>query len=237
MDDPTREPRSDPTPTEPPETSGDALAAAESAAESEAESVAESEATAATESVPAAPEPIAAAVPPPVPPPAVDAWASGGQPAAPPSPPPTAWESPEDVVGPAPGYVFGGAGERLIAYIVDGLLISLIAVVGFVLGTILVVIFWPLGLIVYLATPIVCLAYFPWFWHRTGQTPGLRMFGMRVVRDSDGGPVSVGAALLRLVGYWIDSLVFYLGFIWIFIDKRKRCWHDLIAGTVVIKRM
>ena len=60
---------------------------------------------------------------------------------------------------------------------------------------------------------------------------------MRVVRDSDGGPVSAGAAILRLVGYWIDSLVFYLGFIWIFIDKRKRCWHDLIAGTVVIKRM
>ena len=47
----------------------------------------------------------------------------------------------------------------------------------------------------------------------------------------------VGSALLRLLGlYVIDGLVFYLGFIWIFVDKRKRCWHDLIAGTVVVKR-
>ena len=39
----------------------------------------------------------------------------------------------------------------------------------------------------------------------------------------------------RLIGYWISGIVFYLGYIWIFIDKRKRGWFDLIAGTVVIK--
>lgn len=26
-----------------------------------------------------------------------------------------------------------------------------------------------------------------------------------------------------------------IGYIWIFIDKRRRGWHDLIAGTVVVK--
>ena len=46
---------------------------------------------------------------------------------------------------------------------------------------------------------------------------------------------SAGAAILRLIGYWISAIVFYIGYIWIFIDKRKRGWHDLIAGTVVIK--
>ena len=64
----------------------------------------------------------------------------------------------------------------------------------------------------------------------------MRIFGLRVVRDRDGGPISVGQAILRLFGYWIDGLVFYLGYIWILIDKRKRGWHDLIAGTVVVKR-
>jgi uncharacterized RDD family membrane protein YckC len=29
--------------------------------------------------------------------------------------------------------------------------------------------------------------------------------------------------------------VLYLGYIWILIDKRRRGWHDLIAGAVVIK--
>jgi len=30
--------------------------------------------------------------------------------------------------------------------------------------------------------------------------------------------------------------VVYLGYVWIFIDARRRGWHDLIAGTVVIER-
>ena len=61
------------------------------------------------------------------------------------------------------------------------------------------------------------------------------MMGIKVVRDADGGPVTMGSAILRLLGYWVSGLVFYLGYIWIFIDKRKRGWFDLIAGTVVVK--
>jgi uncharacterized RDD family membrane protein YckC len=57
-----------------------------------------------------------------------------------------------------------------------------------------------------------------------------------VVRDADGGPVRMRTAILRLVGMYVASTVFYLGFIWIFIDKRRRGWHDLIAGTVVVHR-
>ena len=40
----------------------------------------------------------------------------------------------------------------------------------------------------------------------------------------------------RLLAYWIDSIALYIGFAWILIDKRRRGWHDLIAGTVVIQR-
>ncbi len=58
---------------------------------------------------------------------------------------------------------------------------------------------------------------------------------VKVVRDRDGGPITWGPAILRLIGYYVSALVFYIGYIWIFIDKRKRGWHDLIAGTVVIK--
>ena len=91
------------------------------------------------------------------------------------------------------------------------------------------------AIVLIVALIIVPLAYFPWFWARDGSTPGMRMFGLRVVRDRDGGPISGGQAILRLIGYWIDGFVFYLGYIWILIDKRKRGWHDLIAGTVVVK--
>lgn len=149
------------------------------------------------------------------------------QPPAPPMPPPP-WAHPPEPPGPAAGLLFGGAGERLVAYIVDYLLIIGITIVCILTFFLIITIFIAIG---------VWFVYFPYFWKTRGQTPGLRLFNMYVVRDSDGGAISWGQAILRFIGYWIDGLVFYLGFIWIFIDSRKRCWHDLIAGTVVVKRI
>ena len=87
-------------------------------------------------------------------------------------------------------------------------------------------------LLVYFAFTLV---YFPYFWARGGQTPGMRTLHIKVVRDADGGPVSFGSAILRLIGYWINNLLFYIGFLWILVDKRRRGWHDLIAGTCVVE--
>ena len=83
---------------------------------------------------------------------------------------------------------------------------------------------------------IIALLYFPFFWARGGQTPGMRPFDLRVVRDSDGSRIGWGTAFLRLIGLWVAGAVFYIGYIWIFVDKRRRGWQDLIAGTVVIKQ-
>jgi len=194
---------------------------------------------------PEAPAPLpGAATPPPPPVMAPPAAVAPPPPAAP--PPASQWEAPEYVPGPAPGYAFGGFGERLIAYIIDiiitGLAVTLVVVVGgivlgagaasnsgFLAGTGLVILVF--------ALVVIPLAYFPYFWARDGQTPGMRMLGLMVVRDVDGGPISGGQAILRLIGYWVSGAVLYLGYIWIFIDKRRRGWHDLIAGTVVVKRL
>ena len=62
----------------------------------------------------------------------------------------------------------------------------------------------------------------------------MKAAGIRVVNDRDGSRIGWGAALLRLVGFWVSGAVFYLGFIWILIDSRRRGWHDLLAGTCVI---
>jgi uncharacterized RDD family membrane protein YckC len=81
----------------------------------------------------------------------------------------------------------------------------------------------------------VGLGYFPWFWVNGGATPGMRIFNLRLVRDRDGGPIGWGEAILRLIGMWLSAAVFYLGFAWILVDKRRRGWQDLIAGTVMIQ--
>ncbi len=82
----------------------------------------------------------------------------------------------------------------------------------------------------------VLFLYFPFFWAGSGRTPGMRPFGLYVVRDADGSTFGWGTALLRLLGLYVAGSLFYLGFLWIFVDARRRGWQDLIAGTVVIKR-
>jgi len=168
------------------------------------------------------------------------------------SPPPTvSWENPEPQAGPAPGVEFAPHGGRLVAYIIDSIIVSILVTVFAVIGAI------ALGagativdnrvteissgaaaaaVVFFLIATLVGLLYFPFFWARGGQTPGMRPFALRVVRDSDGGSIGWGTALLRLVGLIIAGAVFYLGYIWIFIDKRRRGWQDLIAGTIVVKQ-
>jgi uncharacterized RDD family membrane protein YckC len=147
----------------------------------------------------------------------------------------TAWQGPETEAGPAPGVEFADPGSRLVAYIID-ILINTGLVIAMAVATALFVATVPIfAILPILAIIIIPLIYFPYYWQKSGQTPGMKMMGVKVVRDRDGGPVSWGSAILRLIGYWVSGAVFYLGYIWIFIDKRKRGWHDLIAGTVVIK--
>ncbi len=151
------------------------------------------------------------------------------------SPTPSTWEAPEPLAGPAPGVAFADHGERLIAYIIDivvtfGIIIVLAIVGGLLAATVPI-----LSIIPFLAIVVIPLVYFPYYWAKSGQTPGMKQQGIKVVRDRDGGPITMGTAILRLIGYWVSGLVFYIGYIWIFIDKRRRGWHDLIAGTVVVK--
>jgi uncharacterized RDD family membrane protein YckC len=204
---------------------------------------------------PSAPPPAPAPAPaaqPAAPTPAAQPPAPGAQPPAA-TPPPTGvpaaamppssnWQgTPEE--GPAPGVRFGGYGARLVGYIVDGLIqgvvFTLVSIILLAIGVGAIntdsgavagasVITWiVLGF-------LITFLYFPYFWTHGGQTPGMRLFHIRVVRDSDGGPVGWGPAFLRLIGYWISSIVFYVGFLWVFVDRRRRGWFDLIAGTVVI---
>lgn len=149
---------------------------------------------------------------------------------------PPGWQGPPPEPGPAPGLRFGSVGSRLVAYIVDvvvvGVVLFAVALVGAALfATVPLLAFLP-----FVAFLVIPFLYFPYYWSHGGQTPGMRMMGIRVVRDRDGGPVTGGQAILRLIGYYVSGTVFWLGFIWVLIDKRRRGWHDLIAGTVVVER-
>lgn len=162
------------------------------------------------------------------------------------------WEAPEPQTGPAPGYEFARHGSRFVAYILDCILIYVILLVPVLALIAIASAFdvdgaslqgafsspaWSISISVFVVLwLVVVVGYFPFFWARSGQTPGMTPFGLWVVRDQDGGPLRTRTAILRLIGMYVASTVFYLGFIWIFVDKRRRGWHDLIAGTVVVHR-
>ena len=164
------------------------------------------------------------------------------------SPPIVHWEAPEPQVGPAPGVEFAPHGSRFVAYILDTVIIYAVMIPLFVVALLLsgldqqtstgtgsmaqIAALFPVVIVGF----VILFGYFPFFWARSGQTPGMRPFALWVVRDRDGTKLSAGTALLRLIGLYVASSVFYLGLIWIFIDKRHRGWHDLIAGTVVVHR-
>jgi len=198
--------------------------------------------------LPPAPE----TAPPASPPLAPDAWAAPPPPPPPASAPPVvAWESPEVVAGPAPGIEFAPHGARLVAYILGSVIITIIVFAYVVVGLAVLGVGSTVedgeivsvdafaavvsGIILIVGT-LVAVLYFPFFWARGGSTIGMRPFNLRVVRDRDGGRIGWGTAILRLIGLTIAGAVFYIGYIWIFIDKRRRGWQDLIAGTVVIKQ-
>jgi uncharacterized RDD family membrane protein YckC len=197
----------------------------------------------ATPEPPPAPEPAPAPQAPPAPAP---------EPAAQPRTTPiVSWEAPVEEVGPAPGIKFAPHGGRLLAYILDALIVTALLIgLGIVLSILLVGVaatggrgnpatvgVGVLGGFAFiLVLLVVTFGYFPYFWAKSGQTPGMRPFNLYIVRDSDGGKISGAQAFVRLLGMWISAAVFYLGYVWIFIDARRRGWHDLIAGTVVIER-
>jgi uncharacterized RDD family membrane protein YckC len=144
---------------------------------------------------------------------------------------------------PAPGVFYAGNGARFIAYVVDAFILGAIFTVVFLVFTVIAAAAASndnsaiAGLAVTIAVVgafLVYLIYLPWFWAHGGQTPGMKVMHVRVVRENDGGPLTLGQAFLRLIGFWVSGAVFYLGFIWILFDARRQGWHDKIAGTVVI---
>ena len=61
-----------------------------------------------------------------------------------------------------------------------------------------------------------------------GQTIGMRLVGLRVVRLSQGGPLDVGRALVR-------ALLVVLTLPALFTDRDGRGWHDRAVGSVIVR--
>ena len=82
---------------------------------------------------------------------------------------------------------------------------------------------------------LIGIGYFIYFeGGPTGQTPGKRMLGIRVVDFETGGPIGYGRAVLRDLGRIVSGSVLDIGYLWMLWDREKQTWHDKFAGSVVV---
>ena len=89
------------------------------------------------------------------------------------------------------------------------------------------------GLFIENIIPIVLTVF---FWTVFKATPGKMAVGCEIVNAKTGEKLGIGRSIVRYLGYFISTLPLGLGFLWVVFNKRKRGWHDLIAGTVVIRK-
>jgi len=123
---------------------------------------------------------------------------------------------------------------RFIAIIIDGLIIGLIG--GLLSNT--VVTTGPNGSIVTQQGPtgLLSLLYYVFFWssYGSGQTLGMRVFKLKVIK-TDGTMLDLVGAFIRYVGFIVSAICLGIGFIWAAFDANKQGWHDKIAGTYVVR--
>lgn len=143
-------------------------------------------------------------------------------------------------------HVFGGFWVRFAAHMIDWAIITASILVGwlvielplfFLTNTVnspaLRIVVGIIGIVFMLASFAWLFGYFILFYGKKSTTPGKMLFGMRVVREDNGGVVTWGQATGRTFSYLL-SRIFYIGYIIAAFDDEKRALHDMLAKTRVL---
>lgn len=69
----------------------------------------------------------------------------------------------------------------------------------------------------------------------TGQTPGKRVLGIKLIREADGQVMGFWWCVLRSICHILDSLPCYLGYLWPLWDDKRQTFADKIMKTIVVK--
>jgi uncharacterized RDD family membrane protein YckC len=137
-----------------------------------------------------------------------------------PAPAPPQWQ-PDGPSGPRASF-----GRRLVAIIVDGLVLGVVYVIARALFN------ETAGGLVNL---VVGIGYFTYFeGGPTGQTLGKRALDIRVIDIRAGGPLGYGRGFIRYLARFLSTIACLLGYFWMLWDKEKQTWHDKLASSVVV---
>jgi uncharacterized RDD family membrane protein YckC len=150
-------------------------------------------------------------------PPSSDPWSGG---TAPMGPPLASW------------------GQRVGAYLIDGLIGTGILLAGFLLGAILGTVSDALRVFFIVVGVVATIVFIGWNLVRqgkTGQTVGKGMINIRLVRLDGISPPGVGLSVGRyFLHVFIDGALCNLGYLWPLWDEKRQTFADKIVNTVVV---
>jgi uncharacterized RDD family membrane protein YckC len=161
------------------------------------------------------------------------------------APPYSAPSLPYTIVAPVAGVRYGGFWIRVVAAIVDSIILRVVvAPVGIIFGA--------LGLAGGIMTgvphvglhllgggvTVILLVFGSWLYEAFMEsssyqaTLGKMIFGMKVT-DLHGNRISFARATGRHFARWLSALILFIGYIMVGFTERKQGLHDLLAGTLV----
>ncbi len=123
-------------------------------------------------------------------------------------------------------YDLADVGTRFIALIIDAIVLGVItAIFSFLISR---EVGGFLGFLIGVG--------YQWYFLTTqnGQTPGKKLMNIRVIKAS-GEPLTGVDVVMRYIGYYINTAILMLGWIWAIFDASNQGWHDKIAGTYVVR--
>jgi uncharacterized RDD family membrane protein YckC len=136
-----------------------------------------------------------------------------------------------------PGLYEGVAIRRTFAFFVDMILMGIVlTVASFVAAALWVVTFSLISIPVLLGAVVFVVLYDVFtIGGPASATPGMRMFGLKVISWSGGKPDNLQALLMSALFWTIHSLTGWLVAVVVFLNPRWRAAHDFLAGTVVVR--
>lgn len=130
--------------------------------------------------------------------------------------------------------------SRLLAFVIDIAIAVLLALGTIAVATLLQETFdrfvdtrVSLRTIAVIASPLILGGYFVLLWALAGRTIGKWVMGLRLVSAKGTNP-TIGQSLVRVFGYLLSAIALYIGYLWVFVDKDRRAWHDHLARTFVV---
>lgn len=117
---------------------------------------------------------------------------------------------------------YATAGRRVWAFVLDLFILLLVSRLGHAGGA--------FGWVLFGALLIVYVVGLP----AEGGTPGMRLMSLRLVRVNGEQP-GIGHAVVRAIVFPGSVLALGAGLLWMLDQLRCQTWHDLAAGTVVVR--